>query len=187
MYNLLNLSRHYSILFFCLFISLPAQAGLVTFEGFSDSSSLTNEIPGLTFSDATILTAGISLNEFDYPPYSGENVAAGLNGSIQVTFDNLMNDVSGYFTFAEVLTLSVFDSNGGLLANTQSSTGSNLGSNEFIALSATGIRSLLITSNSPFTLDDLSYVPEPSTFLLLVIGLTGIGVSRFTPILFKSH
>lgn len=57
-----------TFLFISLFISVPARAVLVTFEGMPDGLSLSSEIPGLTFSGATVLTAGLSLNEFDFPP-----------------------------------------------------------------------------------------------------------------------
>ena len=175
-----------SFLFIFLSISLPAQATLVDFEGLSDNLSLSNEIPGLTFNGATVLTAGLSLNEFDFPPTSGENVAAALTSLLEVTFTDLMDTVSGYFTYAEPLTFSIYDTNGGLLASIQSAVASNLGSNELITLSGQGIALLRINSNSNFTLDDLSYskasvpAPEPATILLLAIGAMGFGVSRFT-------
>lgn len=175
-----------TFLFVCLFISVPAQATLVTFEGLSDNLSLSNEISGLTFNGATVLTAGLSLNEFDFPPKSGDNVAAALTNLLEVTFAGLMDTVGGYFTYADSLTFSIYDTNGGLLASIQSAGTSNLGSNELITLSGQGIALLRINSNSNFTLDDLSYsnasvpVPEPATILLFVIGIMGLGASRFT-------
>lgn len=172
-----------SIFFICLFISVPARATLVTFEGLSDNLSLSNEIPGLIFNGATVLVAGVSLNEFDFPPKSGDNVAAALTGLMEITFAELMDTVSGYFTYSDSLTLSIYDTNGSLLASTQSAAANNLGSNELISLSGQGIASLQISSNSNFTLDDLSYstasIPEPTTTLLLAIGVIGLGITRF--------
>jgi hypothetical protein len=54
-----------------------ASAGSITldFEGFPDSTILSTQYSGLTFTNAIILTAGISLNEFEFPPHSGVNVA----------------------------------------------------------------------------------------------------------------
>jgi hypothetical protein len=43
---------------------LLAASVVITFEGFADSTILTNQYPGLIFSNTIILTAGISLNEF---------------------------------------------------------------------------------------------------------------------------
>jgi len=173
-----------TFLFICFFITVPAQATPVTFEGLTDNLSLSNEISGLTFSGATVLTAGVSLNEFDFPPKSGDNVAASLAGLLEITFADMMDTVSGYFTYADSLTFSIYDTNGGLLASSQSAGVSNLGSNELITLSSQGIALLRINSNSNFTLDDLSYsnasVPEPATILLFAIGVIGLGVSRLT-------
>lgn len=175
-----------TFLFIYLFITVPAQATLITFEGLTDNLSLSNEIPGLTFNGATVQTAGISLNEFDFPPKSGDNVTIAFTNLLEITFADMMDTVSGYFTYADSLTFSIYDTNGGLLASSQSAGVSNLGSNELITLSSQGIALLRINSNSNFTLDDLSYsnasvpVPEPSTILLFAIGIIGLGVSRLT-------
>jgi len=173
-------------LFAYLFICVPAQATLITFEGLPDNLSISNEIPGLTFNGATVLTAGLTLNEFDFPPNSGDNVAASLTNQLEVSFANLMDTVSGYFTYADSLTFSTYDTNGALLASIQSAGASNLGGNELIALTGQGIASLRINSNNGFTLDDLSFsnasvpVPEPATILLFVIGALGLGSSWCT-------
>src|SRR5438445_3289421 len=47
---------------------------LTDFEGLVDGTSVGSLIPGLVFTNATVLTAGISLNDFDFPPHSGKNV-----------------------------------------------------------------------------------------------------------------
>lgn len=176
--------QFFSFLFACLFISIPAQATVLTFEGLPDNLSLSNEVSGLTFNGATVLTAGLSLNEFDFPPISGDNVAASLTNLLEVTFLGLTDTVSGYFTYGDSLSLSSYDINGGLLASSQSAGVNNLGSNELITLSGQGISLLRVSSNSNFTLDDLSFsnaaaVPEPTTIVLLAIGALGLGMSRF--------
>lgn len=175
----------FSFLFVCLSFSIPAKATVLTFDGLPDNLSLSNEIPGLNFSGATVLTAGLSLNEFDFPPISGANVAASLTNLLEITFLGLTDTVSGYFTYGDSLSLSIYDINGGLLANSQSAGGNNLGSNELITLSGQGISLLRVSSNSNFTLDDLSFsnaaagVPEPTTIVLLAIGALGLRMSRF--------
>jgi hypothetical protein len=47
-----------------------ARATTIDFEGFPDSTIVTTQYPGLTFSNTIILTSGISLNEFEFPPHS---------------------------------------------------------------------------------------------------------------------
>ena len=171
-----------TFLFIYFFITPPAHATLVTFENLPDNLSLSNEIPGALFSRATILTAGISLNEFDFPPKSGDNVAAALGGLMEITFSSLIDMVSGYFSYSDPLTLSIYNANGNLLTSIQSAGTSNLGGNELISLSSQGIAMLRINSDNHFTLDDLSYnttsIPEPATTFLFVIGAMMIGAMR---------
>lgn len=57
-----------------------ASATTVEFEGFADSTVLSAQLPGLTVSNAIVLSAGISLNEFEFPPRSGANVASDSGG-----------------------------------------------------------------------------------------------------------
>ncbi len=172
-----------AFMFVSLFINVPAWATLVTFEGLPDNLSLSNEISGLFFNGATALTAGVSLNEFDFPPKSGDNVAAALTGLLEITFVDLMDTVSGYFSYADSLTLSIYDANGGLLASAQSAGAGNLGGNELITLGGQGIAMLQVTSSSGFTLDDFSYdinsIPEPEIIFLFIIGAIGMWVLKF--------
>src|SRR5580704_9354121 len=86
-----------------------ARATTIDFEGFPDSTILTTQYPGLTFSNTIILTSGISLNEFEFPPYSGVNVASDNNGPITIDFNEPITNFSGYFTYVEPLTLAGFD------------------------------------------------------------------------------
>src|SRR5882672_6224065 len=74
-----------------LFLAIAPQLAysdtvVLDFEGFSDSDFLTTQIPGLTFSNAMVLTASISLNEFDFPPHSGSNVIFDAGGPIGISF-----------------------------------------------------------------------------------------------------
>ena len=56
------------------------------FEGLPDSTILTTQYPGITFTNAIILTAGISLNEFEFPPHSGMNVVSDIEELITIKF-----------------------------------------------------------------------------------------------------
>jgi subtilisin family serine protease len=173
-----------------LAIPTASQATTVTidFEGFPDSTILTNQYPRLTFTNAIILTAGISLNEFEFPPHSGTNVVADDNGPMTIDFSPVVTSVSGFFTYSTSLTLSAFDAASSLLTTAQSAFSDNLalsgdpGSspNELISLSsASGIASVEILGDPggfSFALDDFTYVtggsppssaPEPSALLLL--------------------
>ena len=51
----------------------PSYGATLDFESLSDGDAVTNQFigEGVTFSNASILTAGVSLNEFEFPPKSG--------------------------------------------------------------------------------------------------------------------
>src|SRR5579859_4683074 len=82
---------------------------IINFEGLADGTILANQYPGLAFSNAIILTAGISLNEFEFPPHSGVNVASDNGGPITIEFSTPVVSFGGYFTYLEPLTLDAFD------------------------------------------------------------------------------
>ena len=164
------------------------------FEGFSDSTPLTTQYAGLTFSNATVITAGITLNELEFPPYSGSNVAFDDGGPIVINFASPTLSFAGYFTYADPLTLAGFDVSSTQVGTAVSAFSSNLalsgdlGSspNEFLSVSfASGISSVTITGDSAggsFVLDDATYttpeatVPEPSLFPLLLLGAVACAV-----------
>ena len=164
---------------------LPLKAGTVVldFEGFPDSTILTTQYPGVTLTNAIILSAGISLNEFDFPPHSGANVASDNNGPMSIGFASPVLSFSGYFTYAEPLTIQAFNSVHTQVASASSLFSQNFVSsgnppNEFIHVAfAGGISSVTITGDpagGSFALDDATYTttgaatPEPRTFSLLL-------------------
>src|ERR1017187_371454 len=177
-------------------LALRADTIIIDFEGFPDSTILTTQYPGLTFSNTIILTAGIGLNEFELPPFSGTNVAFDNNGPISISFASPVLSFSGYFTYAEPLTLAGFNAASTEVASATSAFSSNLalsgdlGStpNEFLQVSfAGGISSVTITGDpggGSFALDDATYttpdttVPEPDTIFLLLIGTAGLSALR---------
>jgi hypothetical protein len=144
------------------------------------------------FSNAIILTAGISLNEFEFPPYSGVNVVSDNNGPMAIQFASPILSFSGYFTYAEPLTLAAFDSLSDQVATATSGYSNNMalsgdaGSspNEFLQVAfANGISSVTITGDpagGSFALDDATYttpgttVPDPRTFSLLATAFLGL-------------
>ncbi len=166
--------------------SLTTLAAPVTidFESFSDSQSLTNQIADLTFSNATVLSAGISLNELDFPPHSGSNVIVDDGSPLSILFGAPVRLVDGFFTYTTNVTMRAFDAGNNLLVSVTSLFESNLADigdpgsnpNELLSISSpSGISRVEIQgdpSGLSFVLDDLTYqtrdVPEPTTWLLIV-------------------
>ena len=174
--------------------SLTALAAPVTidFESFSDAQSLTNQIAGVTFSNATVLSAGISLNELDFPPHSGANVIVDDGSPLSISFGAPVLSIQGFFTYTIDVLMRAFDVGGNVVASATSLFQSNLADigdpgsspNELISVAfAGGISRVEIqgdTAGLSFVLDDLTYqthgdVPEPATWLLIVgAGLIGL-------------
>jgi len=174
-----------------LYLQPHARAGTVlNFEGFPDSSILTNQYSGLTFTNAIILTAGISLNEFEFPPHSGVNVASDNGGPISISFDTTILSFSGYFTYVEPLTLDAFDSGSNLVDSATSAFSSNdalfgdpgSSPNEFLQVNfAGGISGVSITGDplgGSLVMDDITYttadVPEPESTFLFLSGVVAL-------------
>jgi hypothetical protein len=164
---------------------------VIDFDELADLEIVGAHYEGLTFEGAIALSAGASLNDFDYPPHSGGNVIAGESGSITVQFATPVVGIGGFFTYAGPLTLTGYDAAHNVVATAVSLFASNLaldvGSapNEWIFLTAAGgITSVTIAGGGPdvaFTLDDLTVsasVPEPGTLALCLCGVAGLIASR---------
>jgi len=171
-------------------------ASLLNFEGLPDSTVLNSQYAGAVFSHAIILTSGITLNEFEFPPHSGTNVASDNGGPITISFSPPVQSISGYFTYAVPLTMRAFNSANAQVASATSRFSNNealsgiSGSspNEFLQVSsAGGIATVTITADpagNSFTLDDLNYgtstsVPTLSFPALLLLGLLIVSVGAF--------
>jgi len=134
-------------LFACLVGSavslLPSKAlaATIDFETLPDSSDVGayyHALYGLDFQSAIALTAGLSLNELDFPPHSGsivvgDNVANDGDPMI-LRFVNPVSSLSGYFAYGSQLTFSAYDHNGALIGTYVTPTSSNLGSDLLISL-----------------------------------------------------
>ena len=190
-----------SILALLSFAVVSARGGtiVIDFETFpdstpiTDSTSITTQFPGLIFTDTTVITAGIGLNELELPPHSGTNVAFDDGGPISIVFSSPISSFSGYFTYFEPLTLAAFDASDDQVATATSLFSSNdalfgdpgSSPNEFLKISsAAGISSVTITGDpggSSFVLDDISYapqIPEPSGLALILVGFATTVVIR---------
>lgn len=166
-----------------LTLAQPVSAATIDFESFNDGDVLSNQLAGVTFTDLAILTSGSSLNEFEFPPRSGVNVATGTASSSSIAFSNALSSFGGYFIYLGGLTIDFYHG-ATLLGSVSSAFADNFVSsghapNEFLQFVATGgsaITSIVLTGT--FTLDDMSYVastnqppvPEPASILLFLTG-----------------
>ena len=175
--------------------SLEASPVVLDFEALSDLESVTTQFSPLTFSNTIALTASISLNEFEFPPVSGDVVVSDDFGPMTIEFGVTVTSLGAFFTYLVPLTLEAFDSTDTVVDSALSAFSSNLalsgdlGSspNELLSVAFSGgISRLTITGDAfggSFTLDDATYttvtaVPEPSSSALLLLGLLWVAVRR---------
>jgi hypothetical protein len=182
-------------LFCCSLAAGPVTT--IDFDTLSDGEVVTNQFPLVTFTGATVLTAGISLNEFEFPPKSGANVVFDA-APIEIVFTNPIFKFWAYFTYLGPIELSAKSVGGATVATATSIFDSNLaisgdlGSmpNELLELeSLSGIKSVRIAGlpeGGSFVMDDVSFeafagrldVPEPYSGTLVLLGLAGAFVRR---------
>ena len=110
-YGQMNTKLAITILTICLTVLLginTARAINLDFEGLPDSTPLTTQYGsrGVSFSNATVITAGITLNEFEFPPHSGSNIIFDDAGPITLTFTMPISQFGAYFTYFAPLSLS---------------------------------------------------------------------------------
>jgi hypothetical protein len=167
------------------------QADPITFEERSDGESIINQYPGVLFSNATAIRAGISLNEFSFPPHSGVAVVFDDGGALALTFINPVSAFGAYFTYTTQLTLVAYDASNNPIATMMSSFSNNTAdggdpgstANELILFTMSGISRITITglpTGSSFVMDDVTFteaataVPEPATLVLMALGLPAL-------------
>jgi hypothetical protein len=149
-----------------------AQSGSFTFENLADGTALTTQYSGATFSNTVVLTAGITLDEFEFPPHAGSNVASDSGGPMTIAFATPVRGVVGFFTYSVALTIQAYDSSNTLVASTTSSHSNNealsgqSGSQPGEVLKvvyAKGISKIVITGaalGTSFTVDDLALITK---------------------------
>jgi len=185
-----------SLLLFLIAVSAAvSKASPITFEGLTDGTAVTNQFSNLLFVNAAIATAGVSLNEFEFPPHSGTNVVFDAGGPISISFLVPVTNVGGFFTYGTQLTITAFDASNNVLATLTSAFNNNqalsgdVGShpNEFLSFSMVSGISRITISGDPgggsFTLDDLTFdtaapVPEPASLSLLLGGIGSFCIAR---------
>lgn len=153
---------------------VAAQSGGKDFEELNDSAPIT-QYAGLSFGNSTAVTSGVSLNEFEFPPHSGRNVAFDDGGPMVLTFNGTVSSFSGYFTHTTRLTLTGFDAVNNPVISKTTVSGNNLGlageansaPNELVNLSFAGGISKIVISGAPggssFTLDDIDFTPADNS------------------------
>jgi hypothetical protein len=181
----LRIMARFGVLFLFAFATpLFADSVTINFEGFADGTVITTQYTGLGFLNATIATAGVSLDELDFPPHSGVNVVFDNGGPTTIDFSNPISQFSAYFTYSTALTVQGFNASNLLLQTANSLFSQNFVSsgnspNELISLNTDGISSVVITGNpagNSFVMDDLTFgtsvmVSEPVASLYMFVGL----------------
>lgn len=167
-----------------LFTTSVAEAVILDFEDLPDLTSVGEAYTsyGLHFQNAISLTAGFSLNEFDYPPSSGLIAIGDNNSPITIAFDIPVTNLFANFTYGSQLTFSAFNESDLLIGTYVHPSNSNLGTTELISLNFSGVSSLIIAGewDNSYIMDDLNFdpiarpVPEPATIILLGGGILGL-------------
>jgi hypothetical protein len=155
--------------------------------GLASEDLVISQFPGLTFTNAIALQSGVSLNEFEFPPHSGEFVVGDHLDYLQIRFATPATEFSAYFTYVARLTLTAYDASDAIVASATSLFSSNAvlsgeagsTSNELLSLTAADISRVTIQGGGggdSFAMDDLTYdaVPEPGMALSVCAGLLGL-------------
>jgi hypothetical protein len=167
----------------------------------SDGGLVTNQFPGLIFTNATAYSDLGGLNFTVYPPFSGHVVVTNLPGDpLTVEFATPVTDVGGYFTYYSDLpnppglTLMFYGAGDVLLGTVPSTYSANAlqftanPPNEYLGFnSPAGITKMVASAafgGGYMTMDDLTFgpaaasVPEPASAMVnLILGGTGIGLT----------
>jgi hypothetical protein len=115
------------LLLIAVAVQVPLQAGttILNFDGLIDSAILSSQYATVGFSGAIVLGAGFTLNEFEFPPHSGTNVASDNGGPVTIVFSSPIQSFAGYFTYGVPLTVQAFGSSGNPVASASSSFSNN--------------------------------------------------------------
>lgn len=173
-------------------LSATALAGPIVY-GFDDQDDYTpvgTQYPGMVFSQAAVVKAGMTINESATPPRSLDGVLLDDGGPLSIAFTSPVFSVGGYFTYLNGLSFTAYDIHGQLLGSVAGAWVSNFADgsgdagsspNEFLQISSgAGLIARVIFASDPggfsFVLDDLTVdagtaVPEPSTIALMAGAL----------------
>jgi hypothetical protein len=161
-----------------LFACCDAYADVITFDNLPDRTIVTNQFPGVSFTGAQVLTAGVDLNP-NFPPVSNPNVVFDfLNGTITATFTTPVTSVGAFVTGNTSITETIF--RGATMLGSVSTGGANfigagtgLPPNIFLSISDFDItRAVFTDTGNSFTLDNFTFTPVPAP--IAGAGLPGL-------------
>jgi hypothetical protein len=155
----------------------------VDFESLPEGQAAGTQIPGYTFTNATVLQSGVSLNEIEFPPRSGAKVVADIGGAITIRFSAPVAAFTGYFTHSVPLTVRAVSQANVTRTQTSASQDNRAGAggtpNEAVQVSdSDGITQVTIqgaAAGTSFTLDDMTltgWVPPAPTFFIDTTQMT---------------
>ena len=189
---------------FVMWGSNSASAATITFDDLVDDFAtgvvVDTQYAGFQFSNTLALTAGLTLNEIEFPPHSGAVVASDAGGPITIVFSESFDVISAFFTYMQMITLTAYDAADVQIGQAVSLYASNLADgsgdagsspNELLEIVATGpIARLVIqgdTAGGSFTMDDFTArsagvgIPEPASLLVVGMGLASLFVRARRP------
>jgi len=172
------------VLVLCLCFAVNAKSAVIDFENLAEFTQIKDQYAelGVNFSEMTdsngvptVLVAGSSLNEFDFPPQSGVNAVFDDQGAIVANFDPPVINAGGYFTYIKQVTLTAYDASGDVVGTATSAHSENYVSsenpqNELLSIDyAFGISRLEILgdpSGLSYVMDSFTFKPIPQNIIL---------------------
>jgi hypothetical protein len=173
---------------FCACPLLYASTITIGFDDLSEGTIVTNQYASSDVAvsgDPWVLTAGSLLDEIDFPPHSGTNVIADVNGPVTFSFAQPASSAGAWFTYTQELTVQFFSPTDSLLDTitecpVTTTCVPNLGTSlDIVFTSASPVIGSMVVTSAPdgsgpsFTMDDLTITttPEPPPGILLLLGL----------------
>ncbi len=147
------------------------------FDGLADLSTNLNAF-GVSFTGATVLACGGSLNCVPFPPFSGRNVIYDSgNGVITANFDPSVTGavcmVSARITGNRNITMTAFDNNNNVIDTQQTGGANYVGSggtpNLLLSITAANAPIASVTfhdDGNTYTIDDFTFLGDPHVVVI---------------------
>ena len=153
------------------------------FDGLADLGTNVDAF-GITFTGATVLACGGSLNCVPFPPYSGRNVIydqPGYSGVITAVFNEAetgpVTKVSARITGNRSITMTAYDKDGNVVGVEETGGANYVGSdsgiapNKLLTIDATGTSNSIVKvtmhdGGNTFTVDDFTFESNPKVVIL---------------------
>lgn len=168
--------------------SFGASANLIDFDNLEDFAVATSGISGVDIEGLVALSAGLSLNEFQFPPRSGSIAATNESSEVIFVFGPRIFSFSAYFSYVEPFQLFAYGVNGENLGIFPSAKNSHFADGDSLVnfiheeikiFAEEPISKIIISSDSTYSyvVDDVTFshvtqVPELSTSMYFIFGLT---------------